>query len=60
MTGGGAQVHGGGPILTVKWGRGGPQLMGAPKFYDTGGNGTAGTAVAVRVFEEEKMASLGF
>ena len=29
---GGAQVHGGGPILTVKWGRGGPQNFMTPEL----------------------------
>ena len=31
----GPQVHDGGPNLPVIWGRGGPNRMGAPKFYDT-------------------------
>ena len=32
----GPHVHGGGPNLPVVWGPGGPNRMGAPKFYDTG------------------------
>jgi len=32
---GGPQVHDGGPNLLVIWGRGRPNRMGAPKFYDT-------------------------